>query len=642
MLSKGKCVVISAIFALLLLIMLPLRPVLDAPGDLKITATGERNPLAKSTEVWLSSSLADEIRASATRFDSGWERRDGSLVSFRNQPATIQAAVRIGPGDVLVFTQHEFSGIVEISSGDFSRRYDLYSDKPGTLRIDLYKTLPLKLSVGRTVLAGILTFAVAFAAFLAATLFLGRVHARSETASTSEAHSKPRSSLWLAGPSILIYGFVLASYWPAQMSPDSIDQWRQIVHGYYVDAHPIMSTFLYKLAYLVYPAPQAAAMFQIVAYAAVTWFFLREAMAWGMPRYVAAISAVIFPLFPANFMLVTTLWKDVPFTIGLILLSTLAAREVRRNLSLTWGSVAALSLAGILTFGVRHNGIIIVVLFFALLFLFAKGRRKKLRVGTALLAQLAVFLISKTLLLSVLGASPVGPHYRSIFAVHVLGAMETAGVKFDPTDTVLMEKVLPREEWLAGYDCKSVVPLFWSKHISYPLLAASANDLNSLMFKEIFRHPVVFLRHQLCVTGLIWRMDGEGDEFISISPGEITNMLEGREMGLSTRSLLPEAKQMLDTWHSQVFAKSKIYTRPALYLLLGLLAILMVMYRSVPAASLIFAPALFNCVGLSVLMSAQDYRYLWPSVVLSLLIILLAVGMAAAGVRMGPITNRAK
>ncbi|MFD4836109.1 hypothetical protein ACFWP0_01280 [Achromobacter sp. NPDC058515] len=636
MLSTGKCVAISAIFALLLLIMLPLRPVLQAPGGLTITATGERNPLAKSTEVWLSTSLADAIRDSATRFDSGWERRDGSLVSFRNQPATIQSNIQVEPGASLIFTKHDYSGIVEIRSGDFVQRYDLYSVTPGALKIDLSE-----LSVGRTILKGALIYAGAFAAFLAAVLFLARMPRAGAPAAAGE-NEAPRLSLWFAAPSILIYSFVLAAYWPAQMSPDSIDQWRQIVEGHYGDAHPVMSTILYQLAYLVYPAPQTPAIFQIIAYAAVTWFFLREAKAWGAPTYVIAIAAVLFPLFPANFMLVTTLWKDVPFTIGIILLSTLAAREVRRGLTLAWGSVIAMSMAGILTFGVRHNGIVIVVLFFALLFLFAKGRGRKLRVGAALVAQLGVFLILKTLLLSALGAYPMPAHYRSIFALHVLGAMETAGVQFEGADKTLMEKVLPREEWVQGYDCRSVVPLFWNKHISYKELSTSTGDLNALMFKEIMRHPQVFLRHQLCVTGLIWRIGGGNNEFVAISPAGITNMPEGKALGLATRSMLPEAKQTLDTWHSQIFAKSGVYTRPALYVLLGLLAILMVMYRSVPAAALIFAPALFNCLGLGILMSAQDYRYLWPSVVLSLLVIVLAIGMAAAGARAGEISYRAK
>ena len=582
------------------------------------------------------------MQASAKRIDGGWERRGASLVSYQNQPAAIEADVDIRPGDSLIFTKHEYSGIVEIRSGDFVQRYDLYSATPGTLRIDLYETLPLKASIGKTFVKGLLIYIVAFAAFFIATCFLTRTGREARENGLTGIDAKPPLSLWLALPSLLVYGLVLAAYWPAQMSPDSIDQWRQIVEGTYVDAHPLLSTFLYKLAYLVYPAPQSAAFLQIVGFSLATWFFLRESMAWGVPKYVAAIAALVLPLFPANFMLVTTLWKDVPFTIGIILLSTLAAREVRLNLTLTWGSVVAMALAGFLTFGVRHNGIIIVCLFFAMLFVFARGRQAKLRVGAALVSQVVVFIVTKTLLLTMLGASPVGAHYKSIFAVHVLGAMEKAGVKFDPADDVLVQKVLPREEWIEGYNCKSVVPLFWSKHISYSFLASAANDLNALMFKEIFRHPIVFARHQLCVTGLIWRMDGEGDEFISIAPGEITNMQESRELGLKTQSLLPEFKQLLDTWHSQIFAKSEVYTRPALYVLLGLLATLMLIYRRSAAAMLIFAPAVFNCVGLSVLMSAQDYRYLWPTVVMSLLVIVLAAGTAVARVRPVATTMRDK
>ena len=442
--SKGKSVFTAAIFSLLFVIMLPLRPVSDVPNGLTITATGERNSQAKSDEVWLSTSMERAIQESATRIDDGWELRNGSLVSFRNQPATIQAKVPINEGDTLIFTMHEYSGIVEIGSGKYSRRYDLYSDTPNTLRIDLYATLPRELNLGRTLLKGILVYGAAFVFFFAISLFLARGLGSEEKKSALVSGERAKLSLWFAIPSIVIYGGVLAAYWPAQMSPDSIEQWRQIVTGEYADAHPLMSTLLYKLAFLVYPAPQAAALLQIFAYSAVTWFFLREMMAWGVPRYIVFITAVLFPAFPGNFMLVSTLWKDIPFTIGVILLSTLAAREVRQKLTLTWGSVIAMSLAGILTFGVRHNGILIVIPFFMLLFLFSKGRDKKLKVVIALASQVIVFLLMKTLLLTVFNAAPVGSHYRSIFALHVLAAMENADIPFDASDAALMYKVMPR------------------------------------------------------------------------------------------------------------------------------------------------------------------------------------------------------
>lgn len=638
MFSKGKCAVISALFALLFVVMLPLRPQYDVAAGFKITATGERNPAAKGAEVWLSSALLT-ANESAVQRDGGWERRGESLVSYQGQPATILSNAAITPEDFLVFTKHEYSGIVEISSGDFKRRYDLYSATPGSLRIDFYGTLPLKLNPWRTLGLGLLIYAAAFAAFFAATSLCLRAGAGAGQAAQNR---KPGWSLWLMAPSIAVYGLALAAYWPAQMSPDSIDQWRQIVNGYYADAHPVLSTFFYKLAYFVYPAPQAAVIFQILVFSLVTWFFLREMMAWGVPRYVAAIAAIIIPVFPANFMLVTTLWKDVPFTIGIILLSGLAAREVRLGLTLKWGSLIAMGLAGVLIFGVRHNGIVIVGLFFALLLLFAAGRRAKIRAAGALVASIAIFIFAKTLLLSMVAAEPVAPHYRSIFALHVLGAMESAGVEFDPADQALMDKTLPRQEWLNGYNCKSVVPLFWNKHVSYSFLATNAAELNRLMFKEIVRHPGVFLRHQLCVTGLIWRIGGEPGEFTMLSPGEITQMKESKELGLKTRSLLPELKLTLDTWHSQIFAPAEIYTRPALYLLVGLWAALMMVYRSSRAFVLVVAPSLCNCVGLGVLMSAQDYRYLWPSVVLALLTFIMAIGLAMSGRQLDPTLTRAK
>lgn len=637
-LSKRKCALIAALFALLFVIMLPLRPEYGVSGGVRITATGERNPDSKGAEVWLSSSMLDAGGA-GVRLDNGWERRGDSLVSYQRQPATILVNSGLRPDGALVFVKHEYSGILEIAGEDFVRRYDLYSAEPGNLYLDLRNLLPFKLNPWRTVWHGFLVYVAAFVAFFLATVVvLSRGLANDGKMNHAKAE-KVGWNIWLATPSIIIFGVSLATYWPAQMSPDSIEQWRQIVGGHYADAHPVLSTALYKLAYIVYPAPQSAVIFQLLAFSLVTWFFLREMLAWGVPRYIAAVAAVVVPLFPATFMLVSTLWKDVPFAVGIILLSALAAREVRMGLELRWRSLIAMGAAGLLIFGVRHNGIVIVALFFSTLAVFAPERHGKIRAVLMLFTQIAIFIFIKTLLLNIIGAQPVPPQYRSIFALHVLGAMENADVQFDPVDQKLVEKVLPRQEWLDGYDCKSAVALFWNRHISYEFLADNATSLNRLMFKEIARHPAVFLRHQLCVTGLIWRISGEPGEFTVISPGEITKMQESTDLGLVSHSLLPEVKSKVDILYSQI---SSIYTRPALYMLIGLWAMLMVMCRSSFTAFIVFSPALFNCVGLSVLMGAQDYRYLWPSVVLSLLMFFLAVGMAMSGRRPGMAFIQAK
>ncbi|MNJ12093.1 hypothetical protein D3C77_62750 [compost metagenome] len=626
-LSLVKAGVMSAIFSLLFVIMLPISFLSDAATDLTIVATGERNPEAKSAEVWIRAADSERLEENISRKDPGWEKKYDALVSYRNQPAVMQSALMLKSDKVLRFATHEYSGIVEVKYGQVGRRIDLYSPVQGIIEVDLSEFAPIQINLWASAISAAKSFGIAFAAFFTILLILGR---RTVSQTSIASSGSAWMHAWIVLSSLTVYGLVLGAYWPGQMSPDSISQWHQIVSGQYNDAHPILSTLLYKLAYYVYPQPQSAAILQILIFTVATWVFLRECLAWGASPRVIALAALLFPLFPANYLIVTTLWKDVPFTAGVILLSAFAAQEVRRGLTLRTDSLLMMSMASVLLIAMRHNGILISVIFFAALFFFAKTGRARLRVGGALIAQIAIFLMIKTLLLSILNVSPISPQYRAIVAIHVLGAMEAAEVEWDLDDRALLEKYLPVQEWRENYKCETVVPLFWSPELrkKWDFLGENTSALNSLALKAILSNPLVFLKHQTCVTGLIWRIGGREGEWLAISPAEITNIPERQDLGLQAHSLLPALKHRIDELNQDFVQRSSVYTRPALYTLIGLLSMCIIVVRSQPAAWLVFAPLLCNVMSLILLMGAQDYRYLWPSVVMSLLLFFMALGLA--------------
>ncbi|PMU10508.1 MULTISPECIES: hypothetical protein [unclassified Pseudomonas] len=627
-LSAVKAGIMSALFSLLFVIMLPVSfSEEEAATDLTIVATGEHNPDAKSAEVWIRATDSERLEAKIVRKDPGWETKYNSLVSFRNQPAVMQSALALKSDKFLRFATSEYSGIVEVKYGQVGHRIDLYSPNQGMIEVDLRKIAPMQLSLWANAISAAKPFGIAFVAFFILLLVLGR---RAVSPASRASSGSAWMHAWIVLSSLTVYGLVLAAYWPGQMSPDSINQWGQIVSGQYNDSHPILSTQLYKLAFDVYPQPQSAVILQILIFTSATWFFFKECLAWGASPRVIALAALLFPLFPATFLIVTTLWKDVPFTAGVILLSALAAREVRRGMTLRLDSLFLMGMAGVLIIAMRHNGILISVIFFAALLFFAKAGQTRLRVGVTLISQIAIFLMIKTLLLTVLNVSPILPQYRAIVAMHVLGSMETAGVEWESDDRQLLERLLPAQEWRENYKCESVVPLFWHPELrkEWSFLGEHTSELNSLALKAIWNYPLVFLKHQTCVTGLIWRIGGRDDEWLSISPAEITSMPEQRELGLQSHSLLPALKSRIDELNQNFVQRSTVYTRPALYTLIGLISMCIIAIRSQPAVWLLFAPLLCNLMSLTLLMGAQDYRYLWPSVVMSLLVFFMALGLS--------------
>ncbi|WP_447578955.1 hypothetical protein [Achromobacter kerstersii] len=630
MLRKKSLFVIAALFATLFVLLLPVRPVWEGDASVRLVATGQKNPESKSAEIWVDAKMSRELLANIVHQDPAWETREGFLLSFRNQPGAIEAKIRVVPDTKLTLTQHSYSGIVELTVNGQSQRIDLYSAVPGSVTIDLAPLVQLSLSVSQTADKLIANFLGAFVFTLLAGWAMGRRGKLAPLDPAADAIHWRRIFL-LALPALLIYAVSLLIFWPAQMSPDSITQWNQLVTGRFDDSHPVLSTLFYAVPYAIHPSPVALMVFQGVLLALVGAAAVNEAMAWGLGRRVAVAAAFLFPLFPPNFLLASTMWKDVSFGITLLLFTVLAARQVRLRFSLSNGSLAALTIVGFLVVGLRHNGLLIAPPFFLLLLYFAPGRTTRWKVGGALVAQLAAFVVFKTLVLSAMGASGIGPHYKAIYALHVIGAMEKAGVHWNEQDKALVGRTLPEQAWADNYRCDSVVPLFWSPEISYRFLAEHQAELNVLALKSILRHPGVFLEHQLCLTGLVWRIGAGEEEWMTLSPLIIYDMPLGQKLGLKASSKLPWLKEQVTDLHETVLAKGNSALRPALYVWLGLFALVLLIARRGKGAVLIAVPLGLNCLSLLIMVGSQDYRYMWPSVVASLFVMLLGISLVSAG-----------
>jgi hypothetical protein len=283
----------------------------------------------------------------------------------------------------------------------------------------------------------------------------------------------------------------------------------------------------------------------------------------------------------------------------MLLMTVLAARQVRLRFSLSNGSLLALAVVGVLIVGLRHNGVLIAPPFFLLLLYLARGRAARTKVGVVLGLQVAAFVLFKTVALSALAATGIGAHYKAIYALHVLGAMENANVQWEGQDRQLITQTLPKDAWVKGYRCENVVPLFWNADVSYEFLAAHHSELNVLALKSIIRHPRIFLKHQLCLSGLVWRIGTNENEWMTLSPLTI-----------------------------YILARENTLLRPALYVFLGLFAVAIITVRKGKSAILMAIPLGFNCLSLLIMVGSQDYRYMWPSVVTSLFIILLGIALA--------------
>src|SRR5262249_38322432 len=95
----------------------------------------------------------------------------------------------------------------------------------------------------------------------------------------------PSTLLGYSAPSPLVWTPDLLVFWPGLMSPDSLEQWRQVLQGEINNEHPAFHTLTIWLITRVWFSPAAVALTQILALALMFGLVIRELERWSLSRW---------------------------------------------------------------------------------------------------------------------------------------------------------------------------------------------------------------------------------------------------------------------------------------------------------------------------------------------------------------------
>ncbi len=137
---------VSLLVGGLMLVVIPVSvsiptPESPIPHTLKLVATGQKNPQAQASQVWLRLRRADgnEIPLTEMQADSCWETvADGTIRCLAPQPAHLTWQGFLQGDAILLFTAHPWSGIVEVRWDGQTQQLDLYD----SIGISRMVTLP--------------------------------------------------------------------------------------------------------------------------------------------------------------------------------------------------------------------------------------------------------------------------------------------------------------------------------------------------------------------------------------------------------------------------------------------------------------------------------------------------------------------
>jgi hypothetical protein len=584
--------------------------------DVTITPLDARDPAAQGSEVWLLQARMNgrPFPLEAFTHDGAWVWRDnGELVAPTGTTAPLRWCGWVRGELTLELLRHPWSGLAQVTVNEQVQEVNLYADPADAQTLTLAPRLD---AFGWTqrVLFWLADW-VSLSALALAVTAAAVAWRPARAASVVALH-------WYAAPCLVVWSVSLLAFWPGMMSSDSVNQWGQMLSGQYYDYHPFAHTLTIWLVTRVWLSPAAYALAQIGALAFTFALAMRELALAGVSRRVQMALTALFALSPVNNVMVITLWKDIPYAIALLGLFWMLLRVWRAGCG--WlHSRRAVALAAVLVAAValfRHNGPPVALL--TLLAFLIVGRDVPMR-QVALIGGWALILVLgvRGVVYSALDVKPMLPWVARQMQIHQLGAYAAHSTQLDDADRALLERLLPLDEWRRRYSCYTVNTLVHlSPTVRRRFFDTYVNAYTDLWLRLVVRDPATLIRHQWCLTSLIWRVMQPTDGYLYAWHKTLIDDY-GKDVGLTPSSVLPGLRDLLASWLTSLERPEVVWLvwRPATYLYLTLfcVAVFCIRHRSWHTAALAM-PTIAQSLVLAMLIVSQSFRYQYPVYLIAL------------------------
>ncbi len=597
--------------------------------ELEIVATGEKNPQSQDTEVWVRGIYFDNrtrVAVDEYELEGDWEIRGQVPISYRRQPATLRWSGRPPSDARLVLVTHPWSGVVELTWNGEQRQIDLYdpAEKIGTF------VLPRQVGSDAAQFAYSAITRCADEALIAIALLAIAVPLMRHQ--PTRATGAPGRLMWLAYtlPCLIVWGLTLVTCWPGLMSPDSLAQWHQAAEWRLSDRHPALHTMTLWLGTRIANTPAVVAGLQILVLSLVVGVGLAHLRRRGLPAWLAWVTCTVFALSPVNQTMSISIWKDIPFSVCLLIFNLLVLETVVTHGRAWhgWFYWLGLGVVGALAALYRHNGLPVIVgtlLVLAVVYWrFWRGI-----VPTIACVVLVLFLVRGPVFQSaqVRQVTHVsgGAGWLSL-VVHVLAAHVSHETPLEPDERAFLLGYRPPGPWPdSPYYAPS--PGADQRHDA-GYLREHRYAAAALAWELTKRRPGVTWQRLLDRADFVWRVRQPAHPqsylYCTPLPGQSTGSVQrlAHRVGVAFASPWPRVHEMYrrfvlyteGAWREWVW-------RPAPYFYLLLLGVHIGALRAGQWRYLLVGlPMVLHAGVVGVFAPGQDFRYMYPVYIVALLI----------------------
>ena len=297
-------------------------------------------------------------------------------------------------------------------------------------------------------------------------------------------------------PVLLIAILWFVKDFPARMSSDSITSWDQVINGNYRNDHLVFYTLYLKLVSLNGLVLWLVPVFQIFL-TLFTFDKILKLLKFSTIRK----SIVLFLCFltPVVGGFIVTIWKDVPFTIFLILGSTYFSQYLK-NESKRDGLLGFTFLTCGISF--RHNGWVLAI--FLIIFIFAFswkliGRKQGVKVAGLLILSIISSQIISALAVEITNAVREPSYVYSLsFAADLAYIASAHPNKADQEVFDIVSRFATGESFEGASNCTGVGYLIIPPGFNQDGLADNANEVLSVWWKNLSKNFDLIFEARKC------------------------------------------------------------------------------------------------------------------------------------------------
>jgi hypothetical protein len=602
--KKWGLILISSLFGLLIVITTnqpPLYAILPA-HIFQIEIPSMDNQTGATREVtitWITSDLGD-LSFSQLIKTGGWEISDSGITHSGPDSASLTWEGKTGHNLIFELKKTRYSNPLVIFFDQKQSLVDLAGAKDESITISQV----FNPREGHHLLISILLwFAVSLLFFLVTFVFLTL-----EIQSGASLERRKFSWLLYSIPMIIVWGVYLLTFFPGMMSPDSNDQLLQAINGKFIDLHPVFHTLYMWSILKIWYSPAAVAIFQII--------FMSITFAWGIsildrqgfPTWGSWGLASIVSLAPINGDMVIILWKDIPYSICVLLFSLIVLEIVFSNglwldKKTSW---IVLGLTSLCVASFRHNGLPIPIIILPLLIFLYKNQRKPLLQALGL--AVTIYAIINGPVFTYLNVNRATGDKQLTFIQHIAAHIAT-GENLTQSEAKLASEILPLDEW--KYNCCQNYDLYKSPSYSPERLTKNVPNIQNLFIDLALKEPGLEIDHMVCSSSLVWGLPGKCGS-TTFLPYTSSIWIDPGKNLFQENSLLPRLVPFLSNLLLSIRTNPNltILIAPAVYLLLGIYNTAILSFRKKDVKIFLFiVPAIIQSITLALLVVSSEYRY---------------------------------